>query len=683
MKEIVKYSDDEASVELAALALCAACASGSRLCTEQNDGRPFSKVSRCKDALAKTIYATTMSTIVPYVKDAESNGMDRVKFHRNLVTCLNNLYKLSSCSHDNLSNHLTANGYLKYFLLLTTRLPENLRRSTCVLLSRIITTLASKSLSISQWPEGATGYETMMHRGLLDLPRDPEQWKNVIARHQDGSAVALMMLIYYHFHGTREIDMICLKSLITRIINLSKCEVSSQILKVLWFLFAVASVSHSSSSSEQDYGKAVKRLAAALQYSRLDDCYTHHIDLLHYCLKCAEFPKDLRNRAMDLWLVESEGDIKPLLTLDCDTVVRHYLMLVIQDGYSEKIIKLAMKGIREMIHLNKAKEVAEIAWHMLPNLLLSYQPEKDEQVKAVLELTNISVPGTLSSSVKNRCADSLVRIVLRREADPKLRTLAVMQSYVLLVTSSAIKPFTILERYLTTAHFLEELIVQCFSTDTPELSTVCLKLLAFIIHCQGKSSIQRDKPLTIDVQSLADLLLNTRKSVHSSINAMQLALEILTQNIDGSAVSLNRNPSNSNGVRGILNLYETLVIVHGNGDPTQRDLVYQCLTSTLKFCHNHAESLMYHVCSLMSNYGIIVYTLKVGHVSCHFLDFVSTWLRCRKRYCVDEGLWNPRLLRKTPFHETLDQIKKYVDSSKNSRTEAFNCLRYALSQFEE
>lgn len=124
--------------------------------------------------------------------------------------------------------------------------------------------------------------------------------------------------------------MICLKSLIVRTVNLPKSEQTPvQILKVLWFLFAVASVSHPSPRSEQDYDRAVKRLAAALQYSNLNDCYTHHIDLLHYCLNCREFPKDLRNRAMELWLIESDGDINPLLTIDCGKVVQHFLLVII------------------------------------------------------------------------------------------------------------------------------------------------------------------------------------------------------------------------------------------------------------------------------------------------------------------------------------------------------------------
>ncbi|KAF3428828.1 hypothetical protein E2986_02422 [Frieseomelitta varia] len=617
MKEIVEYSDDDSSVSDAADALCAVCASATRLCTAEDDGRELAdKMSKFKVTMTKTIRIVTMNTLVPYVKTMESNESDRVKFHRNLVTCLNNLYKLSSsCGRDNLSNHLTANGYLKYFLLLTTRLPA---------------------------------------------------------------------------------DMISLKSLIARTVNLPKSErTPAQILKVLWFLFAVASVSHPSPRSVQDYDRAVKRLAAALQYSNLNDCYTHHIDLLHYCLNCREFPKDLRNRAMELWLIESDGDIKPLLAIDCGKVVQHFLLLVIQTGYSDKIISLAMKGIREMIRLDNAREIAEIAWHMLPKLLSTYQPLKDEQVKAVLELTNVSIPDSLSCSIRIRCADNLVAIVLRREADLKLRTLAIMQSYALLVTSATIKPFAILERYCTTPCFLEELLVQGFSLETPELSAVCLKLLAFIVHSQGQSSIQiaalsavdytsddvffqRDKPVTIDVQSLADLLLNTRRSVHSSINGMQLALELLTQNIDGSPVRLDEIPADR--AEGVINLYETLHIVHERSDPTQRDVVYQCLQAILKFCHRRVEPLMYHICTLMSNYDIVSNILQTRRVTCHFLDFVSTWLRYRERYRADEGPWNARSLCKTPFEEALDQINNYVNAVKDSRSDAaFYNLLYAVS----
>lgn len=108
--------------------------------------------------------------------------------------------------------------------------------------------------------------------------------------------------------------------------------------------------------------------------------------------------------------------------------------------------------------------------------------------------------------------------------------------------------------------------------------------------------------------------------------------------------------------------------------------MYQCLQATLKFCHRRVEPLMYHMCTLMSNYDIVSDILQTHHVTYHFLNFASTWLRYRKRYCADEGPWNERSLCKTPFEETFDQINDYVNAVKDSRSDAaFYNLLYAVS----
>ena len=80
-----------------------------------------------------------------------------------------------------------------------------------MLLSRIIITLADKSIPIIQSTSREISFENLVHQGLLDLPKDPEQWMNIIAHHQGNSATALMTLIYYHFHGTREYEIIYIR----------------------------------------------------------------------------------------------------------------------------------------------------------------------------------------------------------------------------------------------------------------------------------------------------------------------------------------------------------------------------------------------------------------------------------------------------------------------------------------
>lgn len=90
----------------------------------------------------------------------------------------------------------------------------------------------------------------------------------------------------------------------------------------------VTSLSHPHPNLVHHYEDAVTRLIHILQYSELSNIYTHHIDLVHYCLKCSNVTQDLMKQILNLWLIESDGDIKPLLSLDCDKVVTHLLVRI-------------------------------------------------------------------------------------------------------------------------------------------------------------------------------------------------------------------------------------------------------------------------------------------------------------------------------------------------------------------
>lgn len=65
-----------------------------------------------------------------------------------------------------------------------------------------------------------------------------------------------------------------------------------------------------------------------------------------------------------------------------------------------------------------------------------------------------------------------------------------------------------------------------------------------------------------------------------------------------------------------------------------------------------------HLCTLMSNYDLVFNIVNMRYVSCRFVEFVTTWLHYRKIYCNDIS-WNVRSLYKTPFDESLDQLKEY------------------------
>jgi len=139
---------------------------------------------------------------------------------------------------------------------------ENLRRRTCMLLSRILSIFGETAFSID-----TEKFANMLHQGLVELPKDSTEWNDAIAYKNTGSV--LIILLYYHFLGTREYekkkkqyfslillvsfinitisisffrnDMISLDSLITRVMLLPKfLPISVLILKPLWLLFAVS-----------------------------------------------------------------------------------------------------------------------------------------------------------------------------------------------------------------------------------------------------------------------------------------------------------------------------------------------------------------------------------------------------------------------------------------------------------
>ncbi|XP_072749294.1 LOW QUALITY PROTEIN: uncharacterized protein [Anoplolepis gracilipes] len=711
---IIKYGDDDNTILRSTALLCSICAGSSRFCFEQKSNQ--SEILQQKNNLLICIYDALMNIIIPYVKDADLSRIESNEFCRNFIFCLNNLYQLENCNHDDLSNYLVANGYLKYFLLLTLELPENLRRNICILLSQILSILCKREFSIKDKNE----FAYCLRKDFLNLiskSSTKERWNDAVASDRNGGT-ALLILPYYHFQGTGEYktsffyitllfrfyshifyipyitfrnDVISLESLITRIMLFSTFKpISVLVLKPLWFLFAVTSTSHQSPNSIRDYNSAVIRLTNILQKLEISNFYTHHIDLLYYYLKCSNVSQNLLSQILNLWLIESDGDIKPLLSFNCEKVVRH-LLIVIRNGYPEDVISAAMKGLRHLIQIDKndkhiVEQIAETAWHMLPNILSLYDSNTVTHVKAALELANITQDHSkylqiMPSEIIIRCAYNIVDIILKKNTDLKFMTLAITQAHILLLSDKLHKSFKVLQIY-TQPMLLKQLYVYGFSKERSKLSTISIKLLTFIIQCQEKSSIKCKQPLKIHIKSLLDLLFYARKSSTSVINEMQFICYLLTQNIDKSAIVLEK--ISSADVDMVKYLYQVFHIIHAMKHEPQRDTVYQSLIVLLHFCNTKVtiKTLLPHICSVMSNYYLILNVVKTRYVSCQFIEFVTTWLNYRKATCNDV-LWNPRSLFKSPFDEVLDHLKEYAVMLNNKGLkDAYENLQRALSQFQ-
>ncbi|XP_077281388.1 uncharacterized protein LOC143908028 isoform X2 [Temnothorax americanus] len=706
MTKIVKCSDDDNAILFAADSLCGTCASSSRWdirqlptfsqCRYRNHfcykHFPFDrfcfmqdlreknqielKIREKKDDLEICVYDTMMDILIPYIKDAYLSRLDLIEFYRNLISCLNHLYQLNNCNKDNLSNQLTANGYLKRFLYLTVQFSENLRRSTCILLSRILGILGKTAFSME-----TAKFANILHLGLLQLPKDSTKWNDAIAYKKDGSA--LIILLYYHFLGTQENDVISLKSLIARIMLLPKSvPISVSILKPLWLLFAVTSLSHPRPNLVYRYENAVNQMTSILQHSEISEFYTHHIDLVRYCLKCPNISQNLLNQVLNMWLIESDGDIRPL-SFSCDKVV-HHLLFVIRVGYPKPIVNVAVKGLHHLMQMVKdntqlVDEVAAIVWRLLPNILSSYSSDYVAHIEAVLKLANIIRPSTIPIAFVISSADNIVNIILKKNTDSKFMTLILTQAYILLDTAMSCESFEVLQTYVDNFWLLKELYKYGFSKERSQLSTTSIKLLTFIIYCQKKSSVKCKKPLAVKIKKLLDLLTYARKSPSCIANGMQFICKLLTLNDDGLAIVLQDITIDIDN-KYLNNLYQVYHTIHAQTHLSiSQDVVYQSLVALLHFCNTKATTLMTHLCSIQSTCDLI-FNINMQHLSCHFVEFIVTWLHYRKANCHDilKGY-----IYKTPFDKVLDKLKEYlVLLDDKGMKDAYLNLQKALSQFE-
>lgn len=228
-------------------------------------------------------------------------------------------------------------------------------------------------------------FASTLRQSLLQLPKDLKQckWDDALAHHEAGTA--LMILLYYHYLGTqvyetthspfvsvissahlspgcnlhmqlpdtcaffqmrygilaivdRE-DRVATKVYVdlsfdfeTSVVLILRKYISSHrghslsLVELIPLDFTqVTSLSHPRPYLLPNYANAVAYLTSILECFELADFYTHHIDLLRYCLKCPDISQNLIKQILNLWLIESDGDIKPLLSFNRDKVVHHLL----------------------------------------------------------------------------------------------------------------------------------------------------------------------------------------------------------------------------------------------------------------------------------------------------------------------------------------------------------------------
>lgn len=119
---------------------------------------------------------------------------------------------------------------------------QNLRNEILLLLSRILTTLATDSLFAKTWLGGTKQFQRFLFNTFSTLPLDPSTWLSYLSEGDD-RADALLVFFYYYFLAESIDASLYLPLIVGYVISSASLKTkrrSSTILKALWFTFSVS-----------------------------------------------------------------------------------------------------------------------------------------------------------------------------------------------------------------------------------------------------------------------------------------------------------------------------------------------------------------------------------------------------------------------------------------------------------
>ncbi|XP_015595944.1 uncharacterized protein LOC107268071 isoform X2 [Cephus cinctus] len=678
MRSIIEQIEiDEKYILNAMTVICRTCALGTRFCSNEdyvNEGsRGFIDSGRIVNAqhrssFALSTYSTMMEVIIPRAREIKTSC---ATIYLNLVSCLNDLYRLRDCNCVDLSNHLAAKGYLKYLSRLTTFPTQDMNRAILLLLSRILVTLSVDSLPAENWPGGLNCFKQFIVEGVMSLPKYYPDWKLLLATHGI-DADAFLLIVYYHFLSTCEEDDVLLESLVEKILTLPYDKVTpAAIVKPLWLLFAVSALSHTSLSSVKDYEKCVQLLNCLILKADAHKCYTHHPALLYHCIHSGEISLELKAKVVQLWL-ESDGDMKSLIEADCVESTCHSLLNAVETG-SAKVVDLAVKGICELTRVKEsAEKMAVIVWEILPRILTSYTPETSINVRGMLEIADVTPPRRVSSATIKCCAILLMKTFVRSDVDVSLKTLTVNQAYTMLLKSISRKDS-------------KDLLTCGFSKENLDLATASLKILSLIVLSQTKLLIQCENSLPIEMMDVFRELANESKS----LCIMHLLHVLLNYKMDKPAVTFRQFRDDQERAISLQSLYRILHVVHAKNGVEVRDLVYSCLSGVLKCCYSSGDKeTLKNLTEQHFTALLIKMTIVSGHISTDFLEFLSCWLHYRKiafDISVAQERDKSRALSRDCFERTLDilvNFLKTIDTAQPDIGDVLSRIKQSIKIFD-
>ncbi|XP_052743669.1 uncharacterized protein LOC112052872 [Bicyclus anynana] len=589
-----------------------------------------------------------MNQLVVFIKDnLDITGTEEYSIF--LKFLLNFMYENSKTDVlPDFCDILFSRGYL--IMLPKTQIMRNntmVRKVSTQVLGEMLKILAAKYLIVKD--NDSVDFCKDIHMGLVELQYGIEKPQDIGLQLQKSQPYSLLIYIYFYCQSSenpQESTAPLLPFLIEHILRLPKSvKPPGYIIKALWLVFAMSTVSNGSLNSLEQriyLEKATDRIVGML-LPEPDIYYTHNPALLFWSFTSLRIPNSVRLHVLTQWL-KTENTLPEDLTQESS--VWELLLNVLIQSKDDSVVTNCMEALNICIERGDEttkEEFATLTWSLLPEVLyntLINRNEIETNICYLLDLAIAEMPSEIDQSLCLKVAVLIATLFSKNTVDCKDVNIKYHYEYVclklcllLLDTSTKQNNDRVLLTYMHRAGFLVSVLKATNSSDD-KVACTSLQLLTCIIYCFTKNNYKPNTVLELQTDLIIKSLRQDNENERGS-SLLQLVHLILSSGTNTPIVltyELPNQPSNMQQSRALRALmFRIQLMVCCRDSETQASEGWKTLNSIFRHAimYKNNTNLVATLTSQPWTHTLIRFQLT-QNITQEFLTFAQNWLNLLK-----------------------------------------------------
>ncbi|KAM3956715.1 uncharacterized protein ACR2FA_009369 [Aphomia sociella] len=602
-------------------------------------------LKQCVNQMRHSI-RNTISELVTFTKENEKQ-ISTDEYSVFIKFLLNFFYENSKSEElTDFCDMLFTKGYL--VMLPQVQILRNdttVRKLSTLLLGEMLKVLADKYLNVDSYSNDTC--TTVIHTGLVELQYGIEKPQDIGTQLQKSQPYSLLIYIYFYCQSSdspEEATGPLLPYLVEHILRLPHSFTPpTYIIKALWLVFAMSSISNGSLDSldQRVYlEKATNRLVTML-HPEPSLYYTHNPAILLWAFTSQQIPNYVRLHVLSQWL-KFEDSLPTDLTNELK--VWEILLDILTQCKNKTIVGNCIEALRYC--LEEADDEARIGfaslvWSMLPDVLsrklIAYDNDMDSNICHVLDLATTLIPLEVNQTLCLKIAVLLTTIFSKNSNTTEMESryqyeyVCLKLSLYLLGLANNQNDNRVLLTYINRAGYLPGVLVATDSTDD-RVACAALQLLSYVVHYY---TMYRFKPKSV-LQVQTDLIIKSlRQDSTNERGASLLQLVYIILNSGTSTLLVLTYDSGvpsqmqCNALRALM--FRVQLMLCCRESETQSSAGWKTLSSIFKHAilYKNDPKLVAILTSQSWTHVLIQFQLTQS-ITEEFLTFVQNWLTLLK-----------------------------------------------------